>query len=125
MREDAPLELTKWGRRFALAGFLISLLFLLFWILDDKFNFFHLPTSEEVIRAPYGYPPSVLRAVLQKANLFLCPPTIATSFAGMDLGGTANLILGAIAVLLNTVLYFVIGMFVRFFWSGIRRSRSA
>jgi hypothetical protein len=98
---------------------------LLFWILDDKFNFFHLPTSEEASRVPYNYSQSASRAVLQKLNVFLCPPVIVTSFAGMDLGGTANLILGAIAVVLNTILYFVIGMFVGFFWNGARRSKSA
>jgi len=32
--------------RLALLGFLIETLFLSFWLLDDRFNFFHLPTSE-------------------------------------------------------------------------------
>jgi hypothetical protein len=118
------LELAKRGRRFALAGFLISVLFLLFWIFDDKFNFFHLPTSEEAIRAPHIYSQPMFRAVLEKLNLFLCPPVIVTSFVGMDLGETANRILNGIAVALNTVLYFAIGMLVGYLWNGVKRSRS-
>lgn len=119
------LELTKWGRKFAFAGFLISVLFLFFWILDDKFNFFHLPTSEEAIRAPYNYSQSVSRAVLQKLTVLLCPPVIVTSFVGMDLGKTANLILGGIAVASNTVLYFAVGMLFGSLWNGVKRSKSA
>lgn len=117
------MELTKWGRRFALAGFLISVVFLLFWILDDKYNFFHLPTSEEAIRAPQNYSEPMLRAVLDKLNLFLCPPVVVTSFVGMDLGESANLILSGVAVVLNTALYFAIGVLVGFFWNRVKRTK--
>ena len=91
----------KLARRFALVGFLISILFCLFWNLDDKFNFFHLPTVDS---GPPNYTQPASRALLEKLNFVLCPPYVVTSFAGMDLGWTANLILWAISLVLNTVL---------------------
>jgi len=110
----------KVARRFALAGFLISILFYLFWNLDEKFNFLHLPTFETV---PPNYSQPALRALLEKLNFILCPPYIATSFAGMDLGWTANLILWAISLVLNTGLYFIVGLIVAALWNEVEYYR--
>ncbi len=115
----------KVARRFALGGFLISILFFLFWNLDDRFNFFHLPTTETVPTGNYSQP--VLRALLEKLNFVLCPPYVATSFVGMDLGWTANLILWAISLVLNTALYFIVGWIVGSLWkelAGLRKTPS-
>jgi hypothetical protein len=109
----------KLARRFALAGFLISILFYLFWNLDDKFNFFHLPTVETVPPGNYNEPAS--RALLEKLNFILCPPYVATSFIGMDLGWTANLVLWAISLVLNTALYFLVGWIVGYLWNELTR----
>jgi hypothetical protein len=111
----------KLARRFALAGFLISILFYLFWNLDDKFNFFHLPTVETVPPGNYNEPAS--RALLEKLNFILCPPYVATSFIGMDLGWTANLVLWAISLVLNTALYFLVGWIVGYLWNELTRFR--
>jgi hypothetical protein len=108
------------ARRFALAGFLISILFYVFWNLDDKFNFFHLPTAEA---SPSNYTQPVFRALLEKLNFVLCPPYVFTSFAGMDLGWTANLILWAVSLVLNTVLYFIVGLIVASLWNEMARFR--
>jgi hypothetical protein len=113
---DSPIDWSydlkelKLARRFALAGFLISILFFLFWLLDDKFNFFHLPTVESAPPGNYSQPAS--RALLEKLNFVLCPPYVATSFVGMDLGWTANFILWAVSLALNTALYFIVGWIV-------------
>jgi hypothetical protein len=108
----------RMARPFALAGFLISILFYVFWNLDDKFNFFHLPTADA---APLNYTQPASRAFLEKLNFVLCPPYVVTSFAGMDLGWTANLILWAVSLALNTVLYFIIGTIVGSLWNELAR----
>jgi hypothetical protein len=109
------------ARRFALAGFLTSTLFFLFWNLEDKFNFFHLPTVETVPPGSYTQPAS--RALLEKLNFVLCPPFVITSFAGMDLGATANLVLRAISLVLNTGLYFFVGLVIGSLWNQSARLR--
>jgi len=98
----------KVAQRFALAGFLISTLFFVFWLLDDEFNFFHLPTADNP--PPGNYTQPAVRAFLEKLNFVFCPPYVVTSFAGMDLGWTANLMLWAISLVLNTGLYFIVGL---------------
>jgi hypothetical protein len=110
----------KLARRFALAGFLISTLFFLFWNLEDKFNFFHLPTVETVPPGNYTQPAS--RALLEKLNFVLCPPLVVTFF-GMDLGATTNLILWAISLVLNTGLYFIVGLIIGSLWNQSARFR--
>jgi hypothetical protein len=113
----------KLARRFALAGFLISILFYLFWTLEDKFNFFHVPTLETL--PPGNYNPPAARALLEKLNFILCPPYLATSFVGMDMGRTANLILWAISLVLNAALYFLFGWIVGSLWNEFTRFRKA
>lgn len=112
--------------RLALLGFLIEMLFLSFWLLDDRFNFFHLPAVEQADQLPGNYSQPSLRAWLEDANFILCPPLVATSFAGMDLGGVASIILALIAAALNAALYFVVGLTVARLRNkmGIRRARS-
>src|SRR5450631_3955 len=87
----------KVAQRFAVAGLLVSILFYVFWNLDDKFNFFLLPNGQTIV-GNYSQPAS--RALLEKLNFILCPPYVLTSFAGMDLGWTANLWLWAISLAL-------------------------
>jgi hypothetical protein len=113
----------KVARRFALAGFLISILFYLFWTLDNKFNFFHLPTVGTVPPGNYNQPAS--RALLEKLNFILCPPYLATSFVGMDMGWTANLILWAISLVLNAALYFLVGWIIGSLWNEFMHFREA
>ncbi|HXN18827.1 MAG TPA: hypothetical protein VN875_10880 [Candidatus Binatus sp.] len=98
------------ARRFALAGFLISVAFYLFWRVEDKFNFFHLPTADTEPPGNYTQPTS--RALLVKLNFPLCPPLLVTSFAGMDLSAAANKRLWVISLVLNTILYFLVGLIV-------------
>jgi hypothetical protein len=81
---------TKLARTFALAGFLISALFFLYWNLDSKFNFFHLPAQAGGLAG--GSSQHALRAFLVKLNFVLCPPLVVTVL-GMDLGTTANFLL--------------------------------
>jgi hypothetical protein len=113
----------KLARHFAVAGFLISILFCLFWSLDGKFNFFHLPTVESVPPVNYNEPAS--RALLVKLNLILCPPYVATSLVGMDLGWTANFVLWAISLVLNTALYFLVGWMIGSLWNRLTLFRKA
>jgi hypothetical protein len=114
----------KLARRFALPGFLISILFYLFWNLDNKFNFFHIPTVVETV--PWGnFSEPVSRALLKNLNFILCPPYAATSFVGMDLGWTANLVLWAISLVLNTALYFLVGWIIGSLWNELTRFRKA
>jgi len=105
--------------RLALLGFLIETLFLSFWLLDDRFNFFHLPSVEQAASIR-NYSQPALRAWIEDANCLLCPPVIATSFAGMDLGRTANIVLVLIAAVLNAALYFLVGLAVTGIRSRIR-----
>jgi hypothetical protein len=111
----------KLARRSALAGFLISIVFFIFWNLEDKFNFFHLPTVETA--PPGNYTQPVMRALLVKLNFVFCPPLVITVF-GMDLGWTANLILWAISLLLNTGLYFIVGLIIGSLWNDLARRKN-
>jgi hypothetical protein len=111
---------TKLARTFALAGFLISALFFLFWNLDSKFNFFHLPAQAGGLAG--GSSQHALRAFLVKLNFVLCPPLVVTVL-GMDLGTTANFLLWGLSLVLNTVLYFVLGLIVGSLWNGLARFR--
>jgi len=111
----------KVAQRFALAGFLISTLFFVFWLLDDEFNFFHLPTADNP--PPGNYTQPAVRAFLEKLNFVFCPPYVVTSFAGMDLGWTANLMLWAISLVLNTGLYFIVGLIVAALWNELEYYR--
>jgi hypothetical protein len=106
------------ARRFAFVGFLISTLFFLFWNLDDKFNFFRLPTAP-----PGNYTQPFLRALLEQLNSIFCPPLVVTSFVGMDLGATANLVLWGISLVLNTGLYFIVGLIVAAIWNEFDHHR--
>lgn len=108
------MNTVKLARRFALVGFLVSISFFFFWYLDDKFNFFHLPTVETP--PPGNYSEPYLRALLENLNFIVCPPLVITFF-GMDLGLSANLVLDAIVVVLNTALYFVLGVLCGMVWS--------
>jgi hypothetical protein len=112
----------KLARRFALAGFLISILFFLFWRLEDKFNFFHLPTVENAPPGNYTEPAS--RALLEKLNFVLCPPLVITVF-GMDLGATSNLVLWTVSLVLNTALYFIVGLMVGLLRNKLTHFRKA
>ncbi len=116
----------RFALRLALVGVLIELLYFGFWMLDDSFNFFHLPTVEQAAKLPENYSEPALRAWLEDANVIVCPPLIVTSFAGMDLGGTANIILALIAAAVNAALYFVVGLAVAGIRNkmGIKRARS-
>jgi hypothetical protein len=118
---SCELNELKLARRFALVGFLISSVFFVFWNLDETFNFFHLPTADTSTPANYTQP--VARALLEKLNFVLCPPVIATSFAGMDVGPRANLILWAISLVLNTGLYFIVGLIVAALWNELEHHR--
>jgi hypothetical protein len=106
----------KMAMRFALVGCLISILFFSFWLLDEHFNFFNLPTEEQA-RAMGSFSQPALLAFLERANFILCPPYIITSFAGMDLGKSANFILWGISCALNTALYFVLGLAFAAVWN--------
>ena len=99
----------KLALRLAVLGFLIEVCFLSFWLLEDRFNFFHLPTVEEVAKMPGNYSEPPLRSWLEKTNFVLCPPLVITVF-GMDLGQTANFVLVSIAAVTNAVLYFLVGL---------------
>ena len=59
------------ARRCALAGFAIPMLFFLFWVMDGKFNFFHLPTADFAYLHSYSQPAS--RAILAELNFVFCP----------------------------------------------------
>jgi predicted permease len=104
------MDKIKLARRFALAGFLISIAFYLFWKAEDKFNFFHLPTADTEVTGNYTQPTS--RALLEKLNFAFCPPLLVTSFAGMDLSAAANKRLWLISLVSNTILYFLVGLIV-------------
>jgi len=114
------MNTVKLARRFALVGFLVSISFFFFWYLDDKFNFFHLPTVETPPPGNYGEP--YLRALLEKLNFVVCPPLLIT-FLGMDSGSSVNLVLDAIVVVLNTALYFVLGLLCGTVWNRAARLR--
>jgi hypothetical protein len=114
------MNTVKLARRFAFVGFLVSISFFFFWYLDDKFNFFHLPTVENP--PPGNYSEPYLRALLEKLNFIVCPPLFITFF-GMDLGLSVNLVLEVIVVVLNTALYFVLGLLCGTVWNGAARLR--
>jgi hypothetical protein len=111
-----PLRL---GRRFAIVGLVVSILFFSFWKLDYKFNFFHLPTAGNEPRGNYSQP--VSRARVQRLNFIVCPP-LAIMVFGMDLGASANLLLAAVVVLMNGALYFILGLRTK--QKCLRRPRS-
>ena len=117
---SCDLNKLKLARRFALVGFLISTLFLAFWLLEGKFNFFHLPTADNP--PPGNYTQPAVRAFLVKLNFVLCPPLVVTVF-GMDMGATANLFLWAISLVLNTGLYFIVGLIVAALWNELKYRR--
>lgn len=112
--------------RLALIGFLIEVCFVSFWSLEDKFNFFHLPTWEEVAKMPGNYTEPALRSWLVDANVVLCPPVVITSFIGMDLGLSANIVLISTAAVVNAALYFLVGLMILEVRNAIksRRARS-
>jgi hypothetical protein len=60
--------------------------------------------------------------LLERLNFIVCPPLLITFF-GMDLGLSVNLILDAIVVVLNTALYFVLGLLCGTVWSRAARLR--
>ena len=93
--------------RLALCGFLIEVLFCSFWLLDDKFNFFNLPTVEQAAKMPGNYSQPALRSDLETANFLVCPPLVIT-IVGMDWDTAGNIVLDFIAALLNALLYFAV-----------------
>jgi hypothetical protein len=115
-----PISPKKVAGRCALAGFLISILFLVFWLLEDRYNFFNLPTAEQVAAMNHNYSAPPLRDYLERINFVLCPPLVIM-FVGMDLGRTANLILEVICLVLNTTLYFALGLAFSSLWNRVLR----
>lgn len=109
--------------RLALIGFLIELCFVGFWSLEDRFNFFHLPTSEEVEKMPGNYTEPALRSWLVDANFVLCPPLVITVF-GMGMGSSANMVLVSIAAVLDAVLYFLVGLVIREVLNALKSKRA-
>ena len=109
------------ARRFAVVGLLVSILFFSFWALDYKFNFFHLPTADNVPTRNYTQPAS--RVLVQKLNFIVCPPLVIM-VVGMDLGASANLLLATVVVVVNGALYFILGLLVGLLWDKFsQRSR--
>jgi hypothetical protein len=111
----------KVARRFAFVGFLMSTLFFVFWLLEGKFNFFHLPTADNP--PPGNYTQPAVRAFLEKLNFIFCPPLMVMVF-GMDMGAAANLILWAISLVLNVLLYFIVGLIIAALWNHVTRFRN-
>lgn len=70
-----------------------------------------------------NYSQPVLRAFLEKLNFILCPPYVITSFAGMDLGRSANLVLWLISLALNAALYFVLGLIFGALWNRVAQRK--
>jgi hypothetical protein len=118
----ARIKPVTMAMRFALVGCLISVLFFSFWRLDEHFDFFNLPTLEQA-RTMGNYSQPVLRAFLEKLNFILCPPYAITSFAGMDLGRSANLVLWLISLVLNAALYFVLGLIFGALWNRVAQRK--
>jgi hypothetical protein len=109
------------ARRFAVVGSFVSILFFSFWALDYKFDFFQLPTANNVSGRNYGPPAS--RSLVQRLNFILCPP-LAIMVVGMDLGASANLLLATIVVIMNGALYFILGLLIGLLWDKFsQRSR--
>jgi hypothetical protein len=109
------------ARRFAVVGLLVSILFFSFWALDYKFDFFHLPKANHV--SSRNYDPPASRSLVQRLNFILCPPLVIM-VVGMDLGASANLLLATVVVIMNGVLYFILGLLVGLLWDKFsQRSR--
>jgi hypothetical protein len=91
---------SKLPKRFDLVGVAIAIGFMTFWLLDDKFNFFHLPTSEEVIASHANYGPTALYSLLKDTSLTLVPGIWLGVFT-MDMGELADIMVWIIAASLN------------------------
>lgn len=104
-----------------LLGYLFRFYFFSFWALDYKFNFFHLPTADNVPTRSYTQPAS--RVLVQRLNFIVCPPLVIMA-VGMDLGASANLLLATVVVVVNGALYFILGLLVGLLWDKFsQRSR--
>ena len=113
----------KLALRLAFCGFLIEVLFCSFWLLDDKFNFFDLPTVEQAAKIPGNYSQPALRSRLETANFVVCPPLVIT-IVGMDWDTAGNIGLDLIAALLNALLYFAVAAAVAKSRNAIMRRRA-
>jgi hypothetical protein len=118
-----PVSPVKVARRFALGGFSISIIFLVFWFLEGHYNFFRLPSVEQATAMNHNYEQPKLRAAIERANFVLCP-ALVIMIVGMDFGTStsgiiANAILWGISLVLNTGLYFLVGLALGACWSRL------
>jgi hypothetical protein len=85
---------------------------LAFWLSEGKYNFFHLPTSAEAVKLQGDYTAPPLYWFLEDATVVLCPGLLLGFFT-MDMGTGANLVMWAIAVTINGVVYYWLGLVIR------------
>lgn len=104
--------MAKLPRRFAVAGIAIGIGPLTFWVCADKYNLFHLPTSEQVSKTHASYKAPPIFWVLREATMWLCPGLVL-GILTMDMGASANLIMWFIAIIVNGAIYYCLGLAVR------------
>jgi hypothetical protein len=99
-------------RRLAIAGIIIGLGLFSFWLCVDKYNLFHLPTSEQVSKMHASYKAPPIFWAVREATMWFCPGLVL-GILTMDLGPGANLIMWSIAIIINGALYYCLGLALR------------
>jgi len=99
---------SKLPRRLALVGVGVALGFMAMWWYADRI--FRLPTEEQV-QGMESYTAPLLFWLFRDATFVLCPGSVVTLIA-VDLHEGAQFVNWLVAVLLNGVIYYCLGLVV-------------
>jgi uncharacterized membrane protein len=113
-------HMVRLPRRLAVAGIVIGLGLLTFWLCANNYNLFHLPTAEQASKMHANYKAPPIFWALRKATVWLCPGLVL-GIVTMDMGTGANVIMWSIAIIINGALYYCFGLALRAIankWSG-------
>jgi hypothetical protein len=99
-------------RRLAIAGIVIGIGLLTFWLCADKYNLFHLPTAEQASKMHANYKAPTIFWTVKKATVWLCPGLVL-GIVTMDMAQNANLIMWLIAIVINGAIYYCLGLAIR------------
>ena len=99
----------KLPRRLAIIGIIVGFAFMAASCYVDKYNPFHLPTSEQAEKMGGFSEPLPLR-LLDDMTFVFCPASFPLFFFTMDMGERANYITWAVVALINGPIYYCAGL---------------
>jgi hypothetical protein len=111
------------SRNFGLVGIAIGAIWMTFWLLDYKYNFFHLPSVEQVQHMPNGYSAPWSYQLLNSMVYWFVPGIWLSVFA-IDSGPFLAVAIWVAAVLLNFPIYYLLGMAVSVATGRLRKQHA-